>query len=69
MKVPLGYLNAPFSTQCSATFFYWLFFEVVQKLIDWGADVNQLRFDTDVSQAALVEDRAGRGGEIQEFFC
>lgn len=33
------------------------FFEVVQKLIDWGADVNQLRFDTDVSHAALVEDR------------
>lgn len=45
------------------------FLEVVQKLIDWGADVNQLRFDTDVSHAALVEDRAGRSGEIQEFFC
>ena len=22
--------------------------QVVQKLIDWGADVNQMRFDTDV---------------------
>ena len=41
--------------------------QVVQKLIDWGADVNQLRFDTDVSHAALVEEWAGRCGKIHKF--
>lgn len=68
MQVLFGYLNVPFFTQCSATFCFLpaFFLEVVQKLIDWGADVNQLRFDTDVSShAALNCGRvgAGRSGE------
>ena len=31
--------------------------QVVQKLIDWGADVNQMRFDTEAWYAAVLLER------------
>ncbi|CAK9063577.1 unnamed protein product [Durusdinium trenchii] len=31
--------------------------EVVQKLLDWGADVNQMRFDTDATALTLAAQR------------
>ena len=34
------------------------FCQVVQKLIDWGTDVNQRRFDTDVSTLVFKRRRA-----------